>query len=132
MRKAVKIDRQALRDLVESLVKYRNGIDYLDQGSVNMAISGLSQITNFHQDVVFEVTIQDEELTSCFEPFDDYGELMTFTDFAARVEVGNIIDDDGIGYYATRSKRSIEEIHPSDVLAGNINRTYTHVVWFSK
>lgn len=74
-RKLVKIDQQALKELVGGLVKFR---DCLSNGYEipNMAISGLAQIASFYYDVVFDVTVpvEDnnmEELATLKRTYDD-------------------------------------------------------------
>jgi hypothetical protein len=55
-RKTVKIDKQTLQDLVLMLVEYRNSLNCYT-GGINMAITGLTQVANFHQDFVARVSV---------------------------------------------------------------------------
>jgi len=119
-RKSVKIDKQALRDLVESPKRCRSachrlGLDYTDQGSLGLAISGLSQVANFQQDVTFEMTVPVEEAPVKMRSLPDYGDHMTLGNFLDCVWSGCFIDDDGFGEYATVSEASGIRVHPSDV-----------------
>lgn len=62
----------------------------------------------------------------------NYGTHMTLKAFVNCVLNGLFIDYDGHGYYATKTEMSNEGVIPSDITGGNINQSYTHVVWFNK
>ena len=42
-----------------------------------------------------------------------------------------LTDFDGYGKYAMENERTEIVVMPSDIRKGNLNRLYTHVVWFS-
>ena len=60
------------------------------------------------------------------------GEILTLDKFKAMALDGTLIDNDGIGYYATESAKSDVEIYPSDVKEGLIRDDFSHVIWFNK
>lgn len=62
----------------------------------------------------------------------DYGDLMVIESFISNCECGGFIDYDGHGYYATETKMSDMMVLPSDIKHGNINKDFTHVVWFNR
>ena len=65
-------------------------------------------------------------------PIKNGDDHMLIRDFIIHCKAGSFIDYDGFGLYATASVRSTFKVCPSDVLAGNINMNYTHVVWYNK
>jgi hypothetical protein len=58
-----------------------------------------------------------------------HGELMSIATLIDRFEKGLI--SDGMGYYAIGDMMSKKSVYPSDVRAGQIDRTFTHVVWLN-
>ena len=85
-----------------------------------------------------------------FEPIPKYGDLMTLDNFIECCQTGGFIDYDGHGYYAMKDKMSDKLILPSHITGRrddfdfdtgkfkkievpiNIDRSFTHVVWFNK
>lgn len=59
-------------------------------------------------------------------------ELMFLDDFVMDVQDGMLTNDDGHGKYAMADWMSDEDVSPSDVTDGRINRRFTHVVWFNR
>jgi hypothetical protein len=62
-------------------------------------------------------------------------DLMTVDEFVNCCKAGGFIDDDGIGYYSDKDRNYKEGNHvsPSEVVRDcNINRNYTHVLWFNR
>lgn len=64
------------------------------------------------------------------KPIPSYGDLMTLQDWIDCVVLGCFIDYDGHGCYATETEMSDIVVHPSDF--PNIDRKWTHVVWFNR
>jgi hypothetical protein len=64
----------------------------------------------------------------------DGGDIMTLDEFVGCCEAGGFIDDDGIGYYSDSDKnyKVGNEVCPSDITSGRVDRKFTHVVWFNK
>lgn len=57
---------------------------------------------------------------------------MTMTDFITCCHNGSFIDYDGFGHYATVDQVSNKIITPSQVLRGEIDRNFTHVLWYNR
>lgn len=66
------------------------------------------------------------------KPLPVYGDHMTMEEFIETCESGCFIDYDGHGRYATAEQMSDEMVLPSDVTSGNVNRRWTHVMWFNR
>jgi len=62
-----------------------------------------------------------------WEPIPKYGDHMRMVDFITDVKSEMLTDDDGFGHYATATHVSDREV---DLSA--INKSFTHVVWYSK
>lgn len=62
----------------------------------------------------------------------EYGQHMTLAEFVGYVEARYLIDDDGFGHYATENQMSQHVLTPSDVEHGNVDHSFSHVVWFNK
>jgi hypothetical protein len=75
-----------------------------------------------------EHALDKEEL----EPLPDYGDLMTLDEFIEHCNSGAFINYDGTGHYATKTKMSRLYATPSKIKAGNIDRSWTHVMWFNR
>jgi hypothetical protein len=67
-----------------------------------------------------------------FEPLPDYGDLFTLKEFEQDCKSGMLIDYDGTGYYAFKDEMSDKPANPSYFKAGDIDRDFTHVMWFNK
>ena len=65
---------------------------------------------------------------------DDYGDLMTVKKWLSCVKDKLFIDDDGEGYWATRTKRTDTPVWPSMTYNPNfkVPKGITHVVWYNK
>lgn len=61
-----------------------------------------------------------------------YGTLITLKSFIKECCAHRFIDYDGHGYYATSKGISNILVVPSDIINGNIDRSWTHVIWFDK
>lgn len=132
-RKTVRLDRRSLEELVERMRETRVDVDLdrCDMDSLTLAIRGLSQITRFAKELVFDVSSPVEEPVR-MRPIPDYGDHMTLGSFLDCVQSGCFIDYDGFGEYATATQVSDKRVHPSDVAYGDIDRNYTHVVWYNR
>ena len=60
------------------------------------------------------------------------GDLYTLEQFKKMVANGELIDDDGFGYYATEMGKSDVVIYPSDITENLIREDFTHVIWFNR
>lgn len=67
-----------------------------------------------------------------FDEIPDYADVMTFEDFIENCAVGNFIDYDGFGYYATEDKMTDIRIYPSDTTEGVYRKDFPKVVWFNR
>lgn len=59
-------------------------------------------------------------------------DVMKIADFIEDCKDGSFIDYDGFGYYSNGNEKSDKIVKPSDILAGNIDKNYTHVVWYNR
>ena len=84
------------------------------------------------------------------EPIPNYGDHITIKKFISWAEGGYIINDDGFGYYATKTEMTDIIIKPShitgrrnefQVKTGNfkvvkvekkLDKRFSHVVWFNR
>ena len=71
-------------------------------------------------------------LASDLRPIPEYGHKMTREEFEEQVHDGLIIDWDGSGYYSTETEMSWLPARPSAIQASEVEREFTHVVWFNK
>lgn len=60
------------------------------------------------------------------------GDLYTLDEFEKMSRSKMLVDEDGIGFYATETSKSDVEILPSDVLEGLLRDDFTHIIWFNK
>lgn len=60
------------------------------------------------------------------------GDTYTLEQFKNMALNKELIDEDGIGYYATESAKSDVEILPSDVIENLIREDFSHVIWFNR
>ncbi len=67
-----------------------------------------------------------------FKPIPEYGDLMSLDEFIDCCKSGGFIDYDGHGKYAFKDKISDKIVIPSHIIEGNIDKNFTHVVWFNK
>lgn len=66
-------------------------------------------------------------------PMHDFGDMMTIEEFVKTVLSGGFIDWDGSGYYSDGKVFYHEKpAWPSEIMAGKIDRSFTHVAWFNK
>lgn len=63
---------------------------------------------------------------------DRFGEHLTLTDFIDCCTSGLFIDNDGSGYYATKTEVTDIPISPSDIIEKEYRKDFTHVMWFNK
>lgn len=66
------------------------------------------------------------------EKLPNYGEHMTVRKFISYVKSGCFIDYDGYGNYATKSQMSNISVYPSEIERGEVNKNFTHIVWFNR
>jgi hypothetical protein len=59
-------------------------------------------------------------------------DVMTLDEFIEDVKSHAITSDDGVGYYSDGKLVSKDEADPYEVFRGNVNRKYTHVVWYNR
>ena len=85
-------------------------------------------LTECHQ----AVHSQPEEVPEDYE----IGDYFTLDEFIKLCQQGMFIDYDGIGNYVNAGDGSQpdsdEQVSPSDILAGKINRNYSHVHWYNR
>ena len=68
-----------------------------------------------------------------FKPIPEYGDLMLLDEFVESCKGGGLIDFDGSGKYAFKNEMSNVSVYPSNYYKHeNIDRDYTHIVWFNK
>ena len=67
-----------------------------------------------------------------FKPIPEYGDLFTLEEFIKNVEEGGFVNYDDTGRYAFKDETCNKEVRPSDVKRGNIDRNFTHVIWFNR
>ena len=65
-------------------------------------------------------------------PIPDYGDVFTLEGFIHMCKNYSFIDYDGTGYYGNDKEYSNKYAKPSDIVAGKIDKNYTHVIWFNK
>jgi hypothetical protein len=66
------------------------------------------------------------------ESIPEYGELMTMAEFISQCCIGAYIDYDGSGKYSDGKYMTDKDVVPSDLPAGKLDTSYSHVVWFNK
>lgn len=66
------------------------------------------------------------------KPLDKIGDHMTMKEFVECCECGGFIDYDGYGYYATEKEMTDKVIIPSEVMKGEHDNSYSHVVWYNR
>lgn len=57
------------------------------------------------------------------------GKTYTLEEFSRMSKSGEITDNDGYGFYATKLAKSDIEIYPSDVLAEMVRTDFPNVIW---
>jgi hypothetical protein len=63
----------------------------------------------------------------------NYGDLMPLSDWIEMVKMGGFIDYDGHGHYSDGIQMLGDVyVKPSDVKKGNVDRRYSHIVWFNR
>ena len=63
---------------------------------------------------------------------DGIGNYMTLNQFISCVKSGGFIDYDGYGKYANETEQSDITILPSDIIAGEFRKDFTHVMWYNR
>ena len=66
------------------------------------------------------------------EPIDDIGDLMTIEHFENACTSGSFVNSDGSGVYAFEDEQTRVDARPSSFKQGDINRLFTHVMWYNK
>jgi len=62
----------------------------------------------------------------------DYGDMIPLSDFIKTCKSFGFIDYDGDGVYAFIDKTSKKRVSPSDIMNGDIDYRFTHVLWFNR
>jgi hypothetical protein len=96
---------------------------------IKKATPSLHVVKRWIEDVIHA---SKRHLASDLRPIPDYGYKFTLEEFREAVERGMFIDWDGSGYYATETEMSELRARPSAIRVGEIERDFTHVVWFNK
>ena len=101
--------------------------------SFNDDAEPLRVVSERHQALIAKhvaLTLQDVDLWPLEE---EHGDHMTLAEFEAACNNGSFIDYDGTGRYATATHEARDlYANPSDFKAGNINRNFTHVMWYNR
>lgn len=66
------------------------------------------------------------------KPYPDYADKMTVEDFEASIRSGLFVDDDGIGYYGSKTEMTDIIAIPSMIRRIGPYKGFTHVGWFNK
>lgn len=67
------------------------------------------------------------------DPLPNYGDLMLLNDFVSYCKTGMFIGYDGTGYYATKNGMSRRHrAFPAVIKSGEVDRRFTHVMWFNR
>lgn len=75
---------------------------------------------------------QDKENEVVLSPLPAYGTLMPADVFLDYCKDGYFTDDDGVGYYVMKHRKSNISVSPSAVLLGGLRPEFTHVLWFNR
>lgn len=59
-------------------------------------------------------------------------DMYTLSAFKSMCKSGGFIDYDGSGVYSDGIQKSDIAIYPSDIIAGNYRKDFTHVIWYNK
>ena len=59
-------------------------------------------------------------------------DIYTLSSFKSMCKSGGFIDYDGSGVYSDGIQKSDIAIYPSDIIAGNYRKDFTHVIWYNK
>jgi len=87
--------------------------------------------TESELEAIKERLLRLETMHPTFTPIKSTEDHMTLDKFIECCTSGGFIDYDGWGYYATDTMETDIGVIPSDILAGKVNRDYTHVVWYN-
>ncbi len=60
------------------------------------------------------------------------GDLIPLEDFIQRVKICAFVDSDGFGRYSMAQEVSNKKVIPSELFAGIIDYSFTHVMWYNK
>ncbi len=63
---------------------------------------------------------------------DDLAYMYPLEEFVDMCESGCFIDYDGFGYYSDGTTESDNKVYPSDIVGGEVDRDWTHVVWYNR
>ena len=67
------------------------------------------------------------------EELPDRGDLMTIDDFVDECKSGLLIDYDGVAHPVVNNKMNGNIfLKPSQVLKGEYDKRFTHIVWFNR
>lgn len=88
-------------------------------------------------DIRHKVWLNDKRLRQLKDPAITFGKewkgkTYTMEEFAGMCKSGELIDNDGYGYYASDKGKSDIEIMPSDITEGIVRDDFPNVVWFNK
>lgn len=89
------------------------------------------------KDITEEIFLIRREMRLKETPVMEYGktwkgDTFTIEKFLELCKSGQIIDDDGFGYYATDNGKSNIIACPSDFEDDEYRKDFTHVIWFNK
>lgn len=75
----------------------------------------------------------DEEIAN-MSPFEEWidDDVMTIENFEGACKDMFFTDYDGFGCLALKDRKSEISISPSEILSGNYDERYTHIVWYNK
>jgi len=62
----------------------------------------------------------------------NFGDKFTLEEFVQACQSGVFVDSDGTGYYAESDRDSNKVARPSDIRAGLVNSSFSHVMWYNK
>ena len=76
--------------------------------------------------------IANKELNIKWKEIPKYGDMFDLDTFIAACEGGAFINCDGYGYYSDGILMSDIIIVPSDAVYGEVDRYFSHVIWFNR
>ena len=119
--------------------KYLSLSDKKDSLMDECAKSGLpfNEYVEKAKDLTEEIYFIKREMRLKEPPIMDYGktwkgDTYTLDKFIELCKTHQIIDDDGVGYYATDNAKSNVIACPSDFEDDEYRTDFTHIIWFNK
>ena len=65
-------------------------------------------------------------------PKPEHGTHMTKEEFIENCRFGGFINSDGFGCYATETQITDKYVRPSDLMTGDFDPDWSHIVWFNR